>query len=164
MEHPGADGVRLWPFLDAYGGYRRLTSGRVLGLKLSHGRGHLLRATIEGLCFELARQLGWLTEAGCPVSRVIMCGGAARSRITPQIVADITGCTVVCPSESEISALGASMLARAIVESDAAMETVCRAMAAPAREVRPGPAVSAYAEMLRDYVTAVDAASRCVCK
>lgn len=157
---PGADGVRLWPFLDGYGGYLRLTSGRVLGLKLSHGRGHLLRATLEGLCFELARQFGWLKEAGCPVTRLIMCGGASRSRITPQVVADITGCPVICPSESEISAFGASMLARGIIEPQAAMETICRAMAGPAREIRPGPAAAAYTEMLRDYVAAVDAASR----
>lgn len=156
---PGADGVRVWPFFDAYGGYLRFADGRVQGLRLSHGRGHLLRATLEGLCFELARQFGWLKEAGCPVHRLIMCGGASRSRITPQVVADITGCTVACPAESEISCLGASMLARGLIDTDTPMATICREITGPARELRPGPAADVYSQMLRDYVGTV---RRCV--
>ena len=75
-----------------------------------------MRAVVEGLACELARHLGLLTEAGCPVLRLVMCGAAAASRITPQIVADVTGRPVACVEQSAISAFGPPVIARAMVE------------------------------------------------
>jgi sugar (pentulose or hexulose) kinase len=152
---PGSDGLRLWPFLDAIGGPDRPSAGSLRGLRLSHGRGHLLRATIEGLCFELARQLGWLEKGGCPVRRLILCGGAAKSRCTPQIVADVTGWPVTCPAEAEISAFGASILARAMIERSASIEDLCSQMIGRTREIQPSDATTAYEAMVQEYVAAV---------
>jgi len=156
---PGSDGLRLWPFLDAIGGRNRPSAGSLHGLRLPHGRGHLLRATIEGLCFELARQLGWLEKGGCPVYRLILCGGAARSRCTPQIVADVTGRPVTCPAETEISAFGAAILARAMMERTASMADLCREMLGDAREIQPSDATTSYAKMVQEYIAAVEAAT-----
>ncbi len=156
---PGSDGLRVWPFHDATGGARRPTAGRIEGLRLAHGRGHLLRATLEGLCFELARQLGWLARAGFPARRLIMCGGAARSRLTPQIVADTTGCAVVCPREPEISAFGAAVLARAMLEPQQSIPELHAAMAGPRTQILPGPASSGYRGAAGEYARAVDAAA-----
>lgn len=149
---PGSEGLRLRPFLDGWGGHRRPIGGALLNLRLAHGRAHLLRATLEGLCFELNRQLGWLDAAGCPAKRLIMCGGAARSRCTPQIVADVTRRTVVCPRQSEISAFGAAVLARALAEPGVSLEPLCREMVGPVRAIVPGAAAEAYAPIAREYI------------
>ena len=149
---PGADGLRLWPFLTGNKDHTRPESGSLHGVRLSHGRAHLLRATVEGLCFELARRIGWLVESGCPIDRLIMCGGGSRSRCTPQIVADVAARPVTLPAQAEISAFGAAVLARAVLEEDAPMEELYRQMAGPTRQVRPGPAAPAYATMLQEYV------------
>ncbi len=153
----GCDGLRLWPFLDGLGGANRPTGGSLRNVRLSHGPAHLLRATVEGLCFELARQLGWLERAGCPARRLILCGGAARSRVTPRIVAGVTGRPVTIPEQTDISALGAAILARSLVDRDTPIADLSRAMSGRARVVDPDDAHAAYAEMARAYEAAIAA-------
>jgi len=153
---PGCEGLRLWPFLDGLGGERRPPDGRLLGLRLAHRREHLLRATVEGLCFELARQVGWIEKAGIPVGRLIMCGGASESRVTPQIVADVTGRPVVCPHERDTSAFGAAILAAGMIEAQAPLADVCVRMALKARELRPGDAAATYGPLVYEYVKALE--------
>lgn len=153
---PGSDGLILLPFHDGMGGPRRPTAGGLVGLQLAHGQAHLLRATVEGLCFELNRQLDWLTDAGCPTEKLIMCGRAATTKTTPQIVADITNRPVCCPEQSEVSGFGAAILARALIEPQETLETLADTMAGPTTEYRPGPAASSYADRFQTYKNAVD--------
>jgi len=155
---PGADGLRLWPFMDAIGGQNRPKGGRIYDIKLAHTKEHLLRATLEGLCFELTRQIGWLEKAGCPIKRLIMCGGASQSRVTPQIVADVTHRPVTCPQETEISAFGAAIIARAMIEKNTTIEKLFESMAGNKREIKPGKNAGDYAPMVKEYIQAVDAA------
>jgi sugar (pentulose or hexulose) kinase len=155
---PGCDGLRLWPFLDGVGGKNRPVGGRIYGLKLGHSQAHLLRATVEGLCFELTRQLGWLEKGRCPVNRVIMCGGGSQSRCTPQIVADVTNRPVTCPDQAEISAFGAAILARAMLEPEMSLEDLYNIMAGTTRQIHPSKLSSEYASCLQEYIEMVDAA------
>jgi len=152
----GCDGLYVFPFHDGMGGPRRLHAGRVQGLRLMHGPAHLLRGCVEGLCFELARQLEWLREAGCAASRLVMCGAAAASRCTPQIVADVTGRRVDCPEQPEVSAFGAAVLARVLAEPGIPLEEAARSLAGPVRSFEPGPARADYAERLGGYIEAVE--------
>jgi len=153
---PGSDGLLLLPFLDGNGGANRPSSGALRHVKLSHTPAHLLRAALEGLCFELARQLGWLVDAGCPVNRLIMCGSATQTRCTPQIVADVTGREVVCPAQPEVSAFGASILARALLEPSKPLASLFQSMAGPVREIKPGRASPQYAPQLAQYIKTVN--------
>lgn len=153
---PGSDGLMLLPFLDGTGGPKRLLDGLLCHMKLSHTPAHLLRATLEGLCLELTRQLGWLVETGCPVSRLIMCGNATRSRSTPQIVADITGREVICPTQPEISAFGAAIVARALVEPNTPLVNLAHVMTPQARQTQPGPAAQQYTQQMAEYVKTVN--------
>lgn len=152
---PGSDGLMLLPFLDGTGGPNRLSNGQLCQMKLSHNRAHLLRATLEGLSYELARQLGWLVDSGCPVNKLIMCGSATQSRCTPQIVADITGREVICPSEPHISAFGAAILAQALVEPGKTLANLSQLMVSQTRDVKPSPAASAYDPKLAEYIKTV---------
>jgi xylulokinase len=156
---PGCGGVRFWPLLVAAtpAGLPPGTAGRLTGLQLAHTGGHVLRAVVEGLAMELARYLGLLRRGGVPAKRLLMCGGATASRVTPQIIADVTGLPVVCSRESEMSALGAAMLARGLVEPTRGLAEISRAMAPPVRTFRPGPHAALYRRQLKEYVSSLPA-------
>ena len=62
------------------------TMGRLLGLQLSHRAPHIVRAVVEGLAFELNRHLDFLRGSGQPITEVVLGGGAAASRVTPQLI------------------------------------------------------------------------------
>lgn len=151
---PGAEGLRAWPLLAPKGGavLASGTAGRLTGLRLGHGRAHVLRAVVEGLAMELARYLRLLTDAGAGVERLVMCGGAAASRVTPQIVADTTGLPVACATESETGALGAAMLARGLLEPQRSLAEISADMTPPLRLLEPGPNAALYQGMFAQYV------------
>ncbi|MBM4044067.1 MAG: hypothetical protein FJ279_03055 [Planctomycetes bacterium] len=152
----GSEGVRFWPLLATSGaGLAPGTTGRLMGLRLSHGPAHILRAVVEGLALELARYLGFLKHGRIPATRLVMCGGAAASRVTPQVIADVTGLPVACTTESEMSALGAAMLARGLVEPQTLLAQISQAMTPAVRLVEPGAHAQTYAGLLAEYLAAL---------
>jgi sugar (pentulose or hexulose) kinase/predicted TIM-barrel fold metal-dependent hydrolase len=150
----GCDGLRAWPFLASgrAGGLATEISGRLAGLRLEHTRAHCLRAIVEGLACELARYLGFLEEAGLPIEHLRMCGGGARGSVTPQIIADVTGLPVAGMVESEMSALGAAVIARGLLEPAADLLALAEQMAPAARMFHPGTNARAYREILAEYL------------
>ncbi len=150
----GAGGLRFWPFLVA-GGATHLPqdiTGRLSGLRLSHGRPHILRAVVEGLAMELARYLALIAKAGMPVSRVVICGGASRSAVTPQIISDASGIPLVRSAESETSALGAAMIARCLTEGSDDLARASEEMTPSKEEISPGAQRAFYRRLLQEYV------------
>ncbi len=154
---PGSDGLRFWPLLAPGGGAALApgTPGRLMGLRLSHDARHILRAVVEGLALELARYLQLLRAGGIQLERLVMCGGGARGRATPQVVADATGLDVVCTTESDVSALGAAMIARGLVEPDADLADLSQAMGSPVRAFKPGSDCAFYRSMLDEYMASL---------
>lgn len=150
----GCEGLKFWPLLSPGSGRQPFETGggRMTGIRLSHGPRHMLRAVVEGLACELARHLGVLAEGGINVSRLAMSGAAATSSVTPQVVADVTGCPVACLGESSISAFGAGVAARALVEPDAGLAELSRELAPASRTVEPGENAQVYAELLKSYL------------
>ena len=156
---PGADGVRFRPLLAAFGGAGLVPGvrGRLAGLRLAHTAGHILRAVVEGLACELTRYLRLLTEGGLPVKRLLMCGGAAKSSFTPQLIADTTSLPVACTTESDTSALGAAVIARGLSEKDADLAVLGEAMAPPAQLVQPGADRDFYQKLAEEYAASLPA-------
>jgi len=127
-------------------------AGRLWGLRLSHTSAHVLRAVVEGLVMELRRYLGMCADAGLTVDRLVMCGGAAGGRITPQIVADATGLPVTCAAESDTGALGAAMLARGLIEPAASLAGIAAEMTPSTRDFNAGTDASLYDDMFGEYL------------
>ena len=151
---PGSDGLRFRPLLLAgkKTGPAMKPGGRLTGITLGHSADHFLRAAVEGLSCELARHLGFFTSAGLPVRRLVMCGTAAASRVTPQIVADVTEQPVSCVTEPAVSALGAAVIGRALVEQDLELGELAEKLTPSSRTVSPGENVSEYGRLLREYL------------
>jgi len=121
--------------------------GSINGLTLGHTANHLLRAAVEGLACELARYLDVLVAGGFTVRRLVMCGKAAASRVTPQIVADATGRPVACVAEAAVSAFGAATVARALVNPAANLAQLAEKHAPASRTVVPGEHAGVYRRM-----------------
>ncbi len=150
----GCDGLQFWPLLSPGMNIRPFeqAGGRMAGIHLSHGPQHVLRAVVEGLACELARHLSALQKGGISVERLAMSGAAAKSSVTPGIIADVVGCPVACLEEPSISAFGAGVAARALVEPGADLAELARELAPSTRTVDPGANARMYAELFERYL------------
>lgn len=68
--------------------------GAFVGLSRHHGPGHLTRAVLEGVAFNLATCLDAFRASGVTVDSVDAIGGGAASDVWLQILADVWGCEV----------------------------------------------------------------------
>jgi xylulokinase len=86
----GSDGLVVLPY---FAGERTPifdpdARGAVLGLTLSHGRGHLYRALLEATAFGVRHNLEVMGDAA---RRLVAVGGGTRGGLWTQIVSDVTG-------------------------------------------------------------------------
>ncbi len=66
-------------------------AGAFVGLNLTHTRGHLARAVMEGVTFALRDSLEIIEQLGVPVKQIRAGGGGSRNPIWRQMQADIFG-------------------------------------------------------------------------
>ena len=86
--------------------------GAFVGLTRAHGAEHLARAVVEGVVFNLRRILEELIHMKVPCQRLIASGGASRSGLWLQTLADVCNREVVTfEGGGEGGALGAAMAA-----------------------------------------------------
>jgi xylulokinase len=68
--------------------------GAFVGISRHHGPGHLTRAVLEGVAFNLGTCVGAFRESGAVIDRIDAIGGGAKSDAWLQIMADVWGVTV----------------------------------------------------------------------
>ena len=84
-------------------------TGAIHGLRLDTANpAHLARAAVEGMLCGLADAVDAVRALGTPVDRVIMVGGAARSRAVREIASAVLGVPVSVPPPGEYVARGAA--------------------------------------------------------
>jgi sugar (pentulose or hexulose) kinase len=152
---PGSDGLLCWPLFAALtvAGLPPNTKARISGLQLSHRQAHVVRAVLEGLAFELKRHIGLLRNAGLPVERLALSGGAAASRVTPAVLAAVTGLPLACAGRRASSTLGAAIIARGLCEPAAPLAKLAEEMAPAAGYLEPEPGVSTfYQAQYKEYL------------
>ena len=82
-----------------------------MGLAANHGRGHVVRAVLEGVAFSLRDTFTIFSELGVPVERIVVGGGGARSALWREIQASVYGRAVETIAADEGAAYGAAILA-----------------------------------------------------
>jgi xylulokinase len=117
---PGAGGLVLLPYLD---GERTPNlpdaSGSLIGLRRANMTpANLARASVEGMLSSLADGMAAVREAGVEIRRVILIGGAARSRAVRAIAPTVLGLPIVLPPPAEYVALGAARQAAWVLSGD----------------------------------------------
>jgi xylulokinase len=85
--------------------------GCFIGLTLAHGRGHLVRAIMEGVTYSMRDSLEIIEGLGVPVRQIRASGGGSRSPLWRQIQADCFGRKVVTINTEEGPAYGVALLA-----------------------------------------------------
>ena len=85
--------------------------GVVAGLTLSHTRGHLYRALLEGTAYGVRHNVETLVEIGATPKRIVAVGGGAKNRTWLQIVSDVTGLPQVVPERTIGASYGNAFLA-----------------------------------------------------
>lgn len=94
------------PYWDSY------ARGTIVGISPGTTRGHLARATLEGIVFSVKDFVRAMAEqSGHPISTIAVDGGAARNDLLLQIQADELGVDVVRPTNPEATSVGAALLA-----------------------------------------------------
>jgi glycerol kinase len=87
-------------------------SGMLIGLGRGTQPGHIARAALEAIAFQVADVLDAVeSETGTPLGALRVDGGAAVNNLLMQFQADILGVPVVRPQVTETTALGAAYLA-----------------------------------------------------
>ncbi len=92
------------PYLDPQ------ASGAFLGLTLAADRKTIVKAILEGTCYELNLNLIRMAEGGVNITRLRVTGGGSKSPLWLQIKADITGREVVTLNVIESGCLAGAML------------------------------------------------------
>ncbi|HHV62516.1 MAG TPA: xylulokinase [Firmicutes bacterium] len=142
----GSDGLVFLPYLS---GERTphmdpQARGVFVGLMLQHGRGHLIRAIMEGVSFAMKESFEIFKELGVSVDTMLCSGGGARSPVWRQIQADIYEMPVTTVSNEEHSSYGCALLAGVGVGIYRDVDEACRGRVRYTRPAgREGGAVNA---------------------
>ena len=83
--------------------------GAIVGLTRYANRAHLVRATLEAICYQTREVVDAMgQDAGVSLTSLKVDGGAVRNDFLMQLQADILGVLVVRPTVNETTALGAA--------------------------------------------------------
>jgi xylulokinase len=109
---PGVAGLTFLPYLQ---GERTphadpFARGSFTGLSLTHDRGALVRAVLEGVAYGLRDSLELLRGLGVRPERARVSGGGARSELWARIVASVLGIPLERTAVEEGAAYGAALL------------------------------------------------------
>lgn len=112
---PGADGISA---LETFQGSRTPTTdplarGALLGITLSHTRGHVWRSLLESICLGTRACIQGLENAGLDCTSIVIAGGATRSPLFLSLHSHVTGKPVIVCENSDAPLLGCAILASA---------------------------------------------------
>ncbi|MGF1695446.1 xylulokinase [Vibrio lamellibrachiae] len=90
---------------------------------------NLVRSTVEGVTYNLARGIDVLKQSGVEFNRACVIGGGANSRVWRQMISDVTNLELITPLSTEAAAIGGALQAYWTKENDGAnkldISTVC---------------------------------------
>jgi xylulokinase len=109
----GANGLLLLPY---FAGERTPVNdpdarGVLAGLTVSHTRGDLYRAALEGTAFGVRHNADAMLAAGAAIDRVVAVGGGTKGGLWTRIVSDVTGLEQHVPRHTIGASYGAARLA-----------------------------------------------------
>jgi xylulokinase len=109
----GSEGLQFLPYLT---GERTPhldpnARGAFVGLTLSHSRGHMTRAIMEGVTYSLRDSYAIMSDLGVPVKQIRASGGGAKNPFWRQMQADVLGKPVFSMVADEGAAYGVALLA-----------------------------------------------------
>jgi glycerol kinase len=126
---PDSGGAYLVPAFSGLGAphWDQYARGIIVGLTRGTNRGHIARAALEGIAFQVADVLAAMqSDSGVALQELRVDGGAACNNLLMQIQADLLGVVVTRPSMPETTVLGATYLAGLAVGYWPDQETIAK--------------------------------------
>lgn len=110
---PGSGGLVFLPYLTGERSPHNdpRARGAWLGLTSRHGRAHMARAVVEGVCFALRDLVETVEKIGVEITEIRIAGGGARGAIWLQTLSDVIERPVAATTTPDASAYGAAILA-----------------------------------------------------
>jgi xylulokinase len=124
--------------------------GVLFGLDLTHTRGEISRAILEGVAFTLKGTVEVLKQIGADVRRLQVVGGGAVSDLWNQIRADATGLPVTRPRLADGTAIGIVLLTGLGIGLYSDLAGAARSIAPIGRIYEPSPENAALYDRLAE--------------
>lgn len=153
---PGGGGLIFLPYLlgERSPIFDPKARGVLFGMSLSHTKGNLVRAIMEGVAFSIRHRLE-ITEqlkADLAMPTLIVAGGASNSPVWCQIIADVTGKEVQVLASGESTCAGIALLAGVSMGIYTSIESACDHVMPVMAKVRPLPQhVNIYSSLYDKY-------------
>ncbi|MEA4965248.1 MAG: FGGY family carbohydrate kinase [Oscillospiraceae bacterium] len=145
------DGLFFYPFSGEAAQSKSFSKASFIGLDLSHDRFDIARAIMEGVAFQIV----WMMESfrTKPSKEGLkLAGGASKSALWCQMVADIANLPVRIPEVADLACVGAAILAGTGCGIYASAGEGVRRLAVRERVLQPDPERAAkYGALLADY-------------
>ncbi len=128
----GANGLLMIPHLVGAGAphWNPYSKGILFGLSLGHERKDLYRSILEGVAFEIKKNIEVFKSIGIEPLQLKLTGGGARSDLWNQIIADVLNIVCVRNVIEEATSLGAAILAASgaglFPDISEAAENICK--------------------------------------
>lgn len=109
----GANGLMLYPYFNGshFPEYNHNNKATIYGLSLSHNRFDIARAIMESNVYELKKIIKCLEKLSEPIKNLKIMGGATKSLLWRQIIADILDMPLEIFENPDITCIGAIILA-----------------------------------------------------
>lgn len=128
----GSNGLVFIPHLVGAGAphWNPYAKGVLFGLSLGHQRKDIYRAVLEGVAFEVRKNIEVFKDLGLEPKELKLTGGGSRSDLWNQIYADVLNITCVRNEIEEATSLGAAILAASgagcFTDISKAAENLCK--------------------------------------
>lgn len=145
---PGSDGLVMLPYLLAERAplWNPDLPGAYLGVRAHHGRGHFVRAALEGVGLQLAAVVDSIDQVA-PVTQVLATGGALRSPLWRQIVADCLGRPLTVSDGPAGTAVGAAALGLVALGREPDLGVAVASLQSEASIIQTPVAAGVYADV-----------------
>jgi len=108
----GANGLIMLPYMSGERTpiFDPKARGVIAGLSLSHTRGDVYRAVLEGTAFSIRMNLEAMQKAGAQIKHGVAVGGGASNRLWLQMVSDVSGIPQLLPEKTIGASYGDAFL------------------------------------------------------
>ena len=149
LRRAAEDGLYFFPGTGLSDDHTHLQKTTFFGLDLSHDRYHMIRAIMEGIAFQIVWILGHFRNKPSQQQGLILSGGASKSALWSQLVADIANLPVRIPEVADLACVGAAVLAGVGCGLYKDLAEGYKTLAVPDKVVLPNPE---QAEKYRVYL------------
>ena len=137
----GANGLIMLPYMSGERTpiFDPKARGVIAGLSLSHTRGDVYRAVLEGTAFAIRMNLEAMQKAGAQIKHGVAVGGGASNELWLQMVSDISGIPQLLPEKTIGASYGDAFLAGLAVGAIENLDVLKKDWVKIKQEIHPNP-------------------------